>query len=220
MKFRCLAAVLFLAFSSAACDSPTEPDPRVPRAVGPPTSVSVLSCDYGSIVTTCPAQARWGDLYSTRRDVTQTATWVSSDPAVLRVVSPGRLMSGVEGEAHVTVAYNGTQTVGFLRVYSHEPPWWVCKTCEQHIEVRGPANQVLEGVLVEIIGGHMQGRSAMSTRFGSAVFHRDIIHGPITVRGTKAGYREWVGSAILGGRGGNGQPGSENLGHIVMIPVQ
>ena len=82
------------------------------------------------------------------------------------------------------------------------------------------AGQRLEGVLVEIIAGHMAGRTAVSTNFGDAIFFRDVIHGPITVRGTKAGYREWVGSATSGGRGGNGRPGSEVVGPVIMVPPQ
>jgi len=73
---------------------------------------------------------------------------------------------------------------------------------------------------VEIVGGHMQGRSAVSTSFGDAIFYQDIIDGPITVRAAKSGYRVWTGAAILGGRNGNGSPGSETVGPVVMLPIE
>jgi len=77
--------------------APTPPNPRVPPAVVRQPHVSVTPCDYGPIETTCRAEARWGDLYSTVRDVTDTATWLSSDPAVLRANGPHLLNGGATG---------------------------------------------------------------------------------------------------------------------------
>jgi hypothetical protein len=217
---RSLAVVVLLLIACGACDSaPT--DPRITPAVGPPTRISVGACDYVGLSATCPAEARWGEMYSTTREVTQAATWTSSNPAVLRVAAPGVLMAETPGEAQATVSYGGTSTSETFRIFANEPPWRVCKSsgCEYHIDVRDAHGGRVGSVLVEIIAGHMQGRSAVSTDFGSAIFVGDIVHGPITVRATKPGYLDWIGSGIIGGKAPNGPPGGAEFGPVVMVPA-
>ena len=214
---RAAAAVVMF---SAACDSATGPDPRIPPAVGTPTSMRFEPCAYVSTAAQCRVTARWGGLYSTSRNVTVEGSWSSSAPTVVRVVTPGLLEAGSPGDADITVLFDGQSATATFRVFADGPPWFVLKgrSVEFHVTVEDNAGVRLDGVLVEIIAGAMAGRSAVST-LGRAIFVDDVVCGPITVRATKAGYREWTGSAVNCGNAGNGAWGSESVGPVRMIPL-
>jgi hypothetical protein len=178
-------------------------------------------CEYGAQVAVCPVQARWGDLYASFRMVTSEAQWSSSAPDIVRVVAPGTLQAVSPGDAEITARYNERGLTARFRVFSEGPPWMVFRGpgLEYHIQVTDQQGAALEGVLVEIIDGTNAGRTATSDRFGRAIFRDEIVCGPITVRGTMAGYQEWIGSAIRCGRGGNGNWGSETVGPVRMIAL-
>jgi hypothetical protein len=203
-----------------ACDSPTRPDPRIPPQVGQPTSLTVEPCEYEPQIAQCPLRATWGYLYSSSRIVTHEALWSSSAPSVVRLISPGVLQAIAPGTAEIDVSLNGVELRAQFRVLSEGPPWKVSTNIEYHIRVVNDDGTDLEGVLVEIIAGGNAGLRAVSNQFGRAIFRGDVVCGPITVRGTKQGYRDWVGSAILCGRAGNGNWGSEIVGPVRMIPLQ
>jgi hypothetical protein len=208
------------ALLAAACDeSPTRPDPRIPPQVGPPTTLMFQPCEYGGRIAVCPVRAIWGHLYSSDRIVTQEARWSSSAANVVRIAAPGMLEAIAPGDADVTVSFNERDVTAKFRVFGEGPPWHVARGVEYHIRVVNEIGAPLDGVLVEIIAGGNAGMEATSDRFGSAIFRGDIVCGPITVRGTKPGYREWTGSAIRCGRAGNGLWGSETVGPVRMIPV-
>jgi hypothetical protein len=213
VRFLIVAAIMVV----VGCSSSTAPDSRVVPAVGPPWNMRLEPCDYEPQVATCPVLAKWGDLYSTYQDVTTVAEWSSSAPNVVQVIGPGRLLAGTPGDAEVTVAYRGVILRETFRAYVGEPPWWVCLRCEQIWSVTDFAGRRLEGVFVEIVAGHEIGSHATSDQFGRVVFH-GLPCGPVTARATKEGYREWIASATLCGRGGNGQPGSESLPPIRLTP--
>jgi hypothetical protein len=217
VTFARLTTFLVLALALWACDSPTRPDPRIPEPVGRPDRLSLLPCQYGTATALCPAEARWGTLYSSTLIVTTEARWSSSAPAVVRVVSPGMLQAAAAGDADVTVSYNGADLTERFRVFAGGPPWRVLRG-EYHINVVDANGAPLEGVLVEIVAGGNAGRNALSDGAGRAIFVGDIVCGPITVRGSKPGYVDWQGSAILCGRGGNGNWGSETVGPVRLAP--
>lgn len=202
----------------AGCDSPAAPDPRIPPAVGTPTSMRLDPCAFDSDVARCPLFARWGELYATELNATDEAQWSSGSPNVVRVVSAGILRAVAPGEAVITAQYRGFQHQSRFRVLSEGPPWRVY-TGEYHVQVRDSNDAYLEGVNVEILAGGNAGMHAVSDQFGRAIFFGDSVCGPITVRGTKPGYRDWVGSAIKCGRGGNGNWGSETVGPLRMVPL-
>jgi hypothetical protein len=137
---------------------------------------------------------------------------------VVNLIAPGVLQAVTPGDADVTVSYNGAQITGRFHVFDEGPPWYVSRGVEYHVQVRAENGDRLEGVLVEIIAGGNAGLQALSDGFGQAIFRGDIVCGPITVRGTKPEYREWMGSATLCGKAGNGNWGSEIVGPVVMIP--
>jgi hypothetical protein len=122
------------------------------------------------------------------------------------------LASGTSGDALATVTYSGISATQTFRVYTNEPPRRLCgASCVYVVQVQDAQGAPLDGVLVAITSGHLQGRSAVSSRAG-ARFEGDIVDGPITVRGTKAGYREWNGSGTVGGNG------RAALAPVVMVP--
>lgn len=203
---------------AAGCDSPVAPDPRVPPAVGTPTSMRMDPCEYGPDFARCPLFARWGDLYATELNATDEAQWSSGSPNVVRVVGPGVLSAVAPGDALINVQFRGYQQQTTFRVLSEGPPWRVY-TGEYHVQVRDSNDAFLEGVTVEIVAGGNAGMQAVSDRFGRAIFVGDSVCGPITVRGTKTGYQDWVGSAIKCGRRGNGNWGSETVGPVRMVPL-
>ena len=201
----------------AGCASPT--DPRLPAATGTPTSMSMSPCEYGPTLTTrCAMVAAWGDLYRTERDVTLDSTWSGNLPDIVRPIAPGVLQSGTPGEAEIAVQYRGRTTTVRFRVLPVGPPWRVYSG-EYHIPVVDASNAALEGVTVAVTAGANVGKQAVSQRNGTAIFVGDFVCGPITVRGTKTGYQDWLGSAVVCGRGGNGSWGSEAVGPVRMIPL-
>ena len=179
-------------------------------------------CEYGAQTAVCPLQAKWGDLYASFRMVTPEAQWSSNAPNIVRIVAPGTLQAVSPGDAEITATYNSRGLTATFRVFADGPPWLVSRGpgLEYHIQVTDPQGAALEGVLVEIIAGTNAGRSATSDRFGRAIFRDEIVCGPITVRGTMAGYQQWTGSATRCGRAGNGNWGSETVGPVRMIPIQ
>ena len=180
-----------------------------------------LPCEYGAQIAVCPVQARWGDLYASFRMVTSEAQWSTSAPNIVRIVGPGMLQAVGQGDADITAVYNSRGLTATFRVFAEGPPWLVGRgpALEYHIQVIDQNGAPLEGVLVDIIAGTNAGRSAVSDQLGRAIFRDEIVCGPITVRGTKAGYQDWVGSAIRCGRAGNGNWGSETVGPVRMIPL-
>jgi hypothetical protein len=221
MRLCFVAWAVVMAVAGVACGSPTEPDPRITPAVGTPTRMQFLPCEYGAQTAACRVEARWGDLYSTTLDVTNGATWTSSASNIVNVDRRGVLSARGPGDADITVAYEGRSVTATFRVMAEGPPWFVLRgsAVEYHIEVVDDRGARLEGVLVEIVGGAGAGSQAVSDSAGRAIFRGESACGPITVRGTKDGYQPWVGSATKCGRAGNGNWGSETVGPVRMIPL-
>lgn len=209
-----LAGVLLV-----GCNTETGPDPRVPPAVGTPWSLSLEPCEYAVRSARCRVIARWGDLYSSTKDVTATARWTSDAPQIVSVAA-GVLQAMSPGTANITIEYNGRSRTDIFRVLDEGPPWYsmVGPSIEFQFKVSNPAGAPLEGVLVEVTAGALAGQRAVSDRSGFAHLGNEFICGPITVRATKTGFREWTGSATQCGRQGNGNWGSEALGPIIMTP--
>lgn len=222
MRQSVAAWALAIAVAGIACDSPTKPDPRFTPAVGTPTSMLLLPCEYGAHTATCRVQARWGDMYATTLDVTNGATWTSSNSNIVNVDRRGVLSARGPGEADIAVTFEGRTLTSTFRVLAEGPPWWLLRgsSVELHVEALDERGARLEGVLVEIIAGIGAGSRAVSEASGWAIFRGEIGCGPITVRGTKDGYVPWVGSATQCGRAGNGNWGSESVGPVRMIPAR
>ena len=221
MRLSAITGAVVIAIAGIACGSPTEPDPRFTPAVGTPTSMLLRPCEYGAQTATCRVDARWGDMYSTTLDVTNSATWTSSADTIVHVDRRGVLSARGPGEANIIVTYEGCTLTSTFRVLAEGPPWWLLRgpSVELHVEVLDERGARLDGVLVEITAGVGAGTQAVSDGAGRAIFRGEAGCGPITVRGTKDGYVPWVGSATQCGRAGNGNWGSESVGPVRMIPA-
>lgn len=203
---RPLGALVLVVGLLAACDSPTEPDPRIPSATGRPTRLAVTAWHFGARTTSVRIQAIWGDLYRTERDVTNEATLHSSDSAVMRIARSGQVESVAPGEATLTITFRDISISEVMRVYPGESPLPVIacdpKSCYVSDTIydattSGLNRTRLEGVLVEIISGHNAGMTSRTDRHGWYYFYPPFVCGPITARASKSGYRDRVGSSVM-----------------------
>jgi len=193
----CLAA-------NACGGSPVSPDPRIPPAVGRPDSFMIIDWRFGDDLTTARATATWGYLYSTSRDVTSESTWESGDARVAAVVAPGGIQSVSPGVIDLTVTFRGATDSYRLYVFPGESPLPLLDDAHMTYvaDTVGDADPPyslngIEGALIEVVAGHNMGRSTVTDRYGSYYFYPPFLCGPITVRATKAGYREAVGSSVM-----------------------
>ena len=185
----------------SACDgSPTTPDPRLPPTTGTPSRLQVIDWRFSGAQTTARAEATWGSLYSTTLDVTTDAEWRSSASAVVQVAGPGRLVAGTPGDANVTVTFRDVSVNSHVRVYDGEPPLLVLgpdRTTEVSAFIRDASGVGVEGATVEIIGGHNAGRSTTTLAGGRYSFLPPFVCGAITMRASKAGYRDASGASTM-----------------------
>jgi hypothetical protein len=152
--------------------------------------------------TRCQAEARWGQGgYSTARDVTEEGTWSSSVPGAFVVDGPGRVRSVAPGEGELRCTFLGVSAAQAMRVHAGEPPVPVFYGHEASGWVRDPRlaspNNGIEGVTVEIIGGHDVGRTTVTNASGAYTF-RDPVYGPVKYRARKAGYQDAVVEGFVG----------------------
>ena len=203
---RPLSTLLFVVGLLAACGSPTEPDPRIPPATGSPTRLLITEWDFGARLTSVRVQAIWGDLYRAERDVTNEATWSSSDSAVMRIPRPGQVESVGPGEATLTISFRDVSISEVMRVYPGESPLKLIscdpKSCYvadtiYDATTSGPNRTRLEGVLVEIISGHNAGLTSTTDKNGWYYFYPPFVCGPVTARASKSGYRDRVASSVM-----------------------
>lgn len=187
----------------AGCESPTQPDPRVPPATGSPTQLAVSQWRFGAQITSIRVEATWGTLYSTSQDVTSGASWQSSNPAIVRVIRPGQVESVSPGDTTLTITYRDVSISHLMRVFTGESPLTVLTPDTTTYvgstvrDARSPTGAGIEGVSVEILAGHNAGRTATTDRIGFYRFSPPFICGPITVRASKSGFHDRVGSSVM-----------------------
>src|SRR6266516_7248798 len=96
------AMMLFACLMLNGCGrSPVAADPRIHPTTGAPDRLMIIEGNFGISATTCRAEATWGFLYSTSRDVTSEAVWESSASQVAAIVGPGRIFQVSPGDAEV-----------------------------------------------------------------------------------------------------------------------
>jgi hypothetical protein len=111
-----------VAIAAAACDSPTEPDPRIVPAVGSRWRLSAALWNFDTQITSLHVEAKRGDLYATTKDVTNDATYQSSDASVMRIARAGQVASVAPGDATLTIAYRDVSISHLMRVFAGESP--------------------------------------------------------------------------------------------------
>jgi hypothetical protein len=182
-----LTTALLLACVLIACDrGPTRPSvlPRPP--VSPPGGVTLQNLGITGAATVPPggteqfkAIARYSD--GTTRDVTNEASWQSSDVSVLSISPTGVVTGHGRGEASVTASFQGSSSVkGGVMVI---PP----NTYRLSGSVRDAGLSVL-GARVEVASGPDQGLGATVTDNGTYRLYG--VAGDVDIRATSEGYKE------------------------------
>jgi len=190
---------------SLACGSPTSPDTRTGyialRILCDESGAAPLRC---LAETYCSGSYRCPDPQADGRDVTLAADWSSADGSIARLVSPGTFdavgpgntviyasMSGVSVQAAQTVVvFDGTGPLPTNEIFGSV--WEAGRTV---------ATGAINGAVVEVLNGHVAGRTAISGvpppllpgffgPFGGPGYYRvlGVPPGTYTLRATAAGY--------------------------------
>jgi hypothetical protein len=200
-----LALLIVAGYLLNACStSPASPSQPFFPTTGKPLDMGMVDWSYGTSVTTCRLVASWTVHYDTSRDVTDEATWESSDSQVAVVMGKGRIASVSPGDCELRATFQGATAKTHLRVYLGDSPVNLIDCCGISGQVRDASIpgvfQGIEGALVEVIAGHSSGQSTLTDRFGVFTFAPPTICGPITVRASKVGYLDaelsWVQCAV------------------------
>jgi hypothetical protein len=195
---RCLAVVGSLG-TVANCSSPTDPgachDGRDGLGRGP-VVFYVMTCAYmGSDTIQCASERRETGYCAdmTRRDVTVTTQWLSSDPAAATFVSPGVLRITASGQVQV-IAKIGFDEASGDYVYLVAPGTTPERLLKLLVIVRDAANadRRLVGAAVQV----EPDRGVMQTCLTSTTGHCNfwVFDGRTRVR---ASLQEYESSAVL-----------------------
>jgi hypothetical protein len=180
-----LTTALVLAWVLVACDrGPTRPSVPNPPADSPPGApVTLANLEITGPATVAPegteqfsAMARYSD--ATTRDVTNQASWLSSDVSVLSI-SPTGLATGLgRGEASITARFEGRSSVkGGVMVIPQG-------TYRVSGAVRDAGLPVF-GARVEVAGGPAQGLGVTA----NGDYRLYGVAGDVELRATREGYR-------------------------------
>jgi hypothetical protein len=90
----------------------------------------------------------------------------------------------------------GTSTTGYFRAYVGEPPWQYWPNSETYLNVVDDKALAVEGATVVVISVHNAGQQAVTNQRGTGTLH-SLICGPMTVRASKDGYSDWIGSWFM-----------------------
>ena len=160
--------------------SPTGP------TVGPPTATAVTV--MGNAALTAPGQTSQLTLEETlsdgsKKDVTSTAVWSSSNKNVVTVTAAGLAMAVDFGQALIQ---------GSSMAAGKSSPTFVMTVLPVGTYILSGlvtegGNLPVAGVRVETIGGPMSGRAVMTDASGSYAFNG--VSGVVQIRATKDGYQ-------------------------------
>ncbi len=180
----CFAGVVSAVLTTfAACAGNTTSSPASPTPVAGLFEVRVTSGTMTDTTIQLSATARFVD--GSSRDVTSSATWVSSDTS-LATVSPTGLVTAVgSGSVDARATYQGV--TGTLTMQVGRPI--------QRFGVSGVVREVgaggggLAGVRLEIVRGPGAGSVATSDDSGS--FRLGGVMGMVDITASKPGYIDW-----------------------------
>ena len=184
MKRLCCAGAVSVAIATfAACAGNTSANPEAPSTATGLFEVRVASGAMTDTTIQLSATARFVD--GSSRDVTSSATWISSDPTLATVSSSGLLTAGGSGAVDVRATYQGV--TGALTMQVGRPIL--------RFGVSGVVREVggggggLGGVRLEIVRGPGVGTVATSDASGS--YRLSGVMGMVDITASKAGYIDW-----------------------------
>jgi hypothetical protein len=178
------------------CESPTDlhRGPRYTNGVPQNFYLKHWTADIETQTLLVESWGIWGVLYTLERSVTEETTWMSSNPAIARVVAPGRIQSVSPGEVTLTATLDRFTKTETLRVFPGDAPTRVKHAATGTVRdssVSCCAN-LLAGVTLEILTGYNAGRSAVTDAAGRFTFSGPFYCGESMIRLSKLGYREVV----------------------------
>lgn len=149
----------------AACDSPTRPDGRTGQI-----SLAILCDGSGaaplrcSATTYCAGSYPCPDLGAGGSDVTRSASWSSADASVARTIGPGVFDAVGPGDtvihASLGVISPAAQTISVFEGTAPLPTNEIFGTVWAAGQT--PANGAISGADIEVLNGHIAGRTATS----------------------------------------------------------
>jgi hypothetical protein len=167
----------------AGCGSKSSP--TGPAVSGLPRGVTALTVK-GKAALTAPGQTTQLTLEATlsdgsKKDVTSTATWQSSNKNVVTVSPAGLAMAVDFGKTIVNGNAAGRGSLGLVMTVLPEGTYILAG------RVTEAGNLSIADARVDVIGGPMSGRAVMTNTFGNYAFNG--VSGVAQVRATKDGYQ-------------------------------
>ncbi len=171
-------AMLIVAATAAACTthngSPTAPTPPPP---GGSTQLVVTKASEGESTFQLTATVDMAD--GTMRDVTNAATWDSSNPGIATVTASGFVTVLGVGQADLRATYAGVS--GSFHLIANIPPAY---TVSGTVREAAPNTHPIGGARVQIVGG----THAITDAAGRFSF-AGVAAGPLILEVTASGYQ-------------------------------
>ena len=167
----------------AGCGGKSTPTGPTVNAVPPTVTALIVK---GNAALTAPGQTTQLTLEATlsdgsKKDVTATATWSSSNKNVVTVSPAGLAMAVDFGKTSVSGIAAGRSSPGLVMTVLPEGTYILAG------RVTEAGNLSIADARVDVIGGPMSGRAAMTDTFGNYAFNG--VSGVAQVRATKDGYQ-------------------------------
>ena len=180
----CYAGVVGATLATfAACAGNTNSNPAAPTPAAGLFEVRVTSGAMTDTTIQLTATARFVD--GSSRDVTSSATWISSDPSMATVSSAGLVTAVGNGPVDVRASYQGVTGALTLQVGRPIKRFGVSGVVREV----GGASSGLGGVRLEIMRGPGAGTIATSDAAGS--FRLAGVMGMVDITASKPGYIDW-----------------------------
>ena len=193
-RLNMIATALFVAATLTACsgnDAAPSPTPTPTPTPTPPTGPAVTTVVVTSSQTSptsyqLKADARLTDGNS--RDVTSTAQWQSSDPAIAQVSPTGVMTAVGTGHVDVRATYeNVTGSMGFAVIM---PPTANKFSLMGYVSEAPPVSKLFQGIKITITSGPDAGQFTYSNEMGFFQFFH-LTAGVVTLAVDHAGYQPW-----------------------------
>jgi Big-like domain-containing protein/carboxypeptidase family protein len=184
MKRLCLLAITSVGLAMlVACAADTNQSPAAPAPAGGVFEIRITSAAPSDATIQLTATARLAD--GSSRDVTTSAVWTSSNPALATVSASGLVTAVGAGQVEVRASYQGV--MGTLTLQVDRPIQRFALSGVVH-EV-GPAGAAVANARVEIVRG--PGAGAFVTTDGAGIYRLPGLNGLVDITASKDGFIDW-----------------------------